>query len=51
MKIRHLNYEILPIVPTRMDFGGSYTKWSQQHRKKLAEDVPLGKILKRNKGK
>ena len=22
MKNRHLNYEILPIVPTRMDFGG-----------------------------
>ena len=26
MKILHLNYEILPIVPTRMDLGGSYTK-------------------------
>ena len=22
MKNHHLNYEILPIVPTRMDFGG-----------------------------
>ena len=39
--------EILPVVPARMDFGGSYTKWSQQQRKKLAEGVPCRQNLKK----
>ena len=29
----------MPLV-TRMDLGGSYSKWIQQQRNKIADDVP-----------
>ena len=34
------------MVPTRMDLGGKYSKWSQQ-QKKTADDVPLRKSIPR----
>ena len=45
----HWNYEILQMVPTRMDLGGSYTEWSQQQRKKIAGDMPSRQNLKKKK--
>ena len=38
MKNLHGNYEISPLVTTRMDLGGSYAKSGRQ-RKKIAYDV------------
>ena len=48
-KYRHWNYEVIPVVPTRMYLGGKYTKWSQPQKKKIAGDVLEGKIGKKKK--
>ena len=32
-----------------MDLGGSYSKWIQQQRKKIAEDVPSRQIKKKKR--
>ena len=50
-KYRHWNYEVIPVVPTRMYLGGKYTKWSQPQKKKIAGDVLEGKIGKKKKKK
>ena len=34
------------MIPTMMDLGGKYSKWSQQ-QKKTADDVPLRKSIPR----
>ena len=47
MKNCHWNSEILKMVPTRMNFGGSYTKWSQPQRKKITGDVSFRQSLKK----
>ena len=46
MKNCHWNDGIKPLVTTRMAPGGSYTKWIQQQRKKIADDVPFRKFKK-----
>ena len=38
---------MVPVVPTRMDLGGKCTKWSQQQRKKIADDVLWGQNWKK----
>ena len=32
-----------------MDLGGSYSKWIQQQRKKIADDVPSRQVKKRER--
>ena len=34
LKTHHRDYEIMPLVATRMDLGGSYIKWSETEKDK-----------------
>ena len=47
LKNQQWNYEIRPMVPTAMDYGGKYAKRNQQQRKKIAENVLEDEIEKK----
>ena len=41
------HHEIVPLVQTKMDVKGSYIECRQQHRKKIADDVPSSQKKKK----
>ena len=45
------HHEIVPLVQTKMDVKGSYIECRQQHRKKIADDVPSSQKKKKKKTK
>ena len=50
LKSHHWNYEIMPKVTTRMNLGGSYTKWSYWDRGRQKNMISLqAKFLKHMK--
>ena len=49
-KNHHWTYEIMTLVPKRLDLGGLYKMWTQQQRKKKQMMSLLGIILKRCMG-